>query len=274
MDNTNYLRIFDKHLSEDPNIFWLNVLNNDGLCRIVTDYQIFSPKEKMQQYYLTSMGIKLGQALEELFSVLLIEAGADFSINRREAVEGYDCDQIFRFNNKIVLIEQKIRDDHDSAKKRGQVDNYKHKKEELFSNEEEVYSCMWFIDPLFYKNKKYYVEELGAEEVLYGNEIERFLAEVFEDERCKGISNKLISLLREYRNTIKPVEHGEAIQIDYTQLQPKALWQFLVTIDTSPELLELFGKMDYAELLVSLKKKRATDYTKKAISLLEGKVNE
>jgi hypothetical protein len=39
-------------------------------------------------------------------------------------------------------------------------------------------------------------------------------------------------------------------------------------------LLELFGEMDYVELLTSLKKKRATDYTKKAISLLEEKVNE
>jgi hypothetical protein len=274
MDTTNYLRVFDKHLSEDPNIFWLNVLNNDGLCRIVTDYQIFSPKEKMQQYYLTSMGIKLGQALEELFSVLLDEVGADFSINRREVVDGYDCDQIFRFNDKVVLIEQKIRDDHDSAKKRGQIDNYKHKKEELLSNEKKVYSCMWFIDPLFSKNKKYYVEEVGAEEVLYGNEIENFLAEIFEDERCKGINNKLITLLREYRNTIKLINHEEAIQIDYMQLQPKALWQFLVAIETSPELLELFGEMDYVELLTSLKKKRATDYTKKAISLLEEKVNE
>lgn len=271
MEYNKYLHVFKKHLSEDTNTFWLNVLNNDGLCRLITDYQIFSPREKMQQYYLTSMGIKLGQALEELFSMLLAELGAEFSLDRRKTIEGYDCDQIFRFNNKVVLIEQKIRDDHDSSKKRGQVENYLHKKEELGSVNQTVLSCMWFIDPLFTKNKKYYIDTLGVDEVLYGKEIEKFLAIVFEDNRCDGISEKLVNLLRDYRKIISSAQSPMSVQIDYTQLQPKALWQFLVAAQSYSELIDLFGEPNYTEILKMLKQKRATDYTKKAIALLEEK---
>lgn len=269
-----YFQILNQHLQEDKNEFWTKVLNSDGISRIITGFQIYSLKEKMQQYYLTSIGIKLGQALEALFQELLIEQGANFSINRRQAVEGYDCDQIFEFQGKIILIEQKIRDDHDSAKKRGQVENYLHKKDVLNNEYNNVLTCMWFIDPLFSKNKKYYFEELGASEVLYGKEIDDFLMQVFGDNRCQGIWDKVQNILNEYKSEIVKSDITDNINIDYNSLQPKALWQLIEAVIACPELLNVFANFDYSKISKLLKTKRPTEYTKKAISLLEEFINE
>lgn len=269
-----YFQILNQHLQEDKNEFWTKVLNSDGISRIITGFQIYSLKEKMQQYYLTSIGIKLGQALEALFQELLIEQGANFSINRRQAVEGYDCDQIFEFQGKIILIEQKIRDDHDSAKKRGQVENYLHKKDVLNNEYNNVLTCMWFIDPLFSKNKKYYFEELGASEVLYGKEINDFLTQVFGDNRCQGIWDKVQNILNEYKSEIVKSDIIDNINIDYNSLQPKALWQLIEAVIACPELLNVFANFDYSKISKLLKTKRPTEYTKKASSLLEEFINE
>lgn len=61
----------------------------------------------------------------------------------------------------IYLIEQKIRDDHDSAKKRGQFDNFKKKYTTLkkLYPQSNIIATMWFIDESLIKNKKYYTEQ-------------------------------------------------------------------------------------------------------------------
>lgn len=38
-----------------------------------------------------------------------------------------NIDQCFKRGNKVYFIEQKIRDDHDSTKKRGQIQNFEKK---------------------------------------------------------------------------------------------------------------------------------------------------
>ena len=72
------------------------------------------------------------------------------------------ADQIFTDGKSIFLIEQKIRDDHDSTKKRGQFENFK-KKYTLLRNKYPnytIYASMWFIDDSLKKNKKYYSSEI------------------------------------------------------------------------------------------------------------------
>lgn len=123
--------------------------------RIVSPFQCLSLREKIKQNLLTSSNIVFGNKLENLMKDLLISRGAVYSLPRR--LEGYDYDQLCFYQDKIILIEQKIRDDHDSSKKRGQLDNYLDKRTlimDLYPNHKLI-SFMWFIDPSFKKIKSF-----------------------------------------------------------------------------------------------------------------------
>lgn len=94
-------------------------------------------------------------------------------------------DQFFKIGEKIYFIEHKIRDDHDSTKKRGQIENFEKKLtavREIYKNKE-VSGIMYFIDPSLRKNKKYYKEKLISlsenykvdTQLFYGGDIFKYL---------------------------------------------------------------------------------------------------
>lgn len=64
-------------------------------------------------------------------------------------------DQVFSHGNTIVFIEQKIRDDHDTSKWRGQWDNFSLKLSALTEiySEKRVVGVMWMIDDNFRRNE-------------------------------------------------------------------------------------------------------------------------
>jgi hypothetical protein len=74
--------------------------------------------------------------------------------------EEYNIDQLFKNpkNGIIYLIEQKVRDDHDSTKKRGQFNNFEVKYYEVSRqySSNKIIPIMWFIDPSLVKNRRYY----------------------------------------------------------------------------------------------------------------------
>jgi hypothetical protein len=73
------------------------------------------------------------------------------------------CDQYFCTpdRTKYYLIEQKVRDDHDSTKKRGQIENFRKKLEYLKTlHGPSLSGIMYFIDPALHKNEGYYRKEL------------------------------------------------------------------------------------------------------------------
>lgn len=265
-----YYTIFDKHLKISPAQFLTEIINDGNLNRLVTDFQVLPLKDKIQQCYFTSMGVKLGRALEDIIQLYLTKKGANFNLDRRKVVEGHDCDQIFTFGDKTILIEQKIRDDHDSSKKRGQVENYLKKREVLLENFSNVFCCSWFVDNTFKKNIKYYIIEL-KDEVCYGKEIENFLLKVFEDDRCSGMYSEIISIFKNYRQTYNKIDIFSNLQLDYCQLQPKGIWELLIALKDNPDLETiLFSKgLDKVQLLKYLRGKRSSEYTKKAIVFLE-----
>ena len=94
--------------------------------------------------------------------------------------DALSVDQFFDDGSTYFLVEQKIRDDHDSTKKRGQYENFKKKYyllRNLFSYAR-ISATMWFIDDSLVKNKRYYMEEADAEtlsdvdiNILYGREL-------------------------------------------------------------------------------------------------------
>ena len=73
-----------------------------------------------------------------------------------------DLDQLFADEEYIYFVEQKVRDDHDSTKKRGQIDNFEKKIIELLKlyNENQLKTYTYFIDPSLIKNKNYYKEKI------------------------------------------------------------------------------------------------------------------
>ena len=96
-------------------------------------------------------------------------------------------DQLFEYDNKIFMIEQKMRDDHDSTKKRGQFENFVKKIDylkEKYPNKT-INAGMWFVDNSLRKNKKYYnkkIEETHKNNVqmflFYGSEFTDYLDKV------------------------------------------------------------------------------------------------
>jgi Holliday junction resolvase-like predicted endonuclease len=122
------------------------------------------PKAKLLQNLLQSHEIKFGEALENLFEKYFEKEG--FEILEKKMVKNGDhlnLDQLFTDKKYIYFVEQKVRDDHDSSKKRGQINNFEKKIETLLEiyKESELKAYTYFIDPEFQKNKRYYQNELN-----------------------------------------------------------------------------------------------------------------
>jgi hypothetical protein len=120
-------------------------------------------KAKVLQNLLQSNEIRFGDALEILFEKyfeLLHYTNLDKKVECNE--DSLDLDQLFKDSNFVYFVEQKVRDDHDSTKKRGQIGNFEKKIVALLEayTEKELKCSMYFIDPNLVKNKKFYNEEI------------------------------------------------------------------------------------------------------------------
>jgi len=83
---------------------------------------------------------------------------------QREGEDDLTCDQYFctADRRQYYLIEQKVRDDHDSTKKRGQIENFRRKLVYLKSLHDTSFSgIMYFIDPALHKNETYYRQAIS-----------------------------------------------------------------------------------------------------------------
>jgi Holliday junction resolvase-like predicted endonuclease len=156
------------------------------------------PKAKILQNLLQSHEIRFGDAFETLIEEYLREFG--YEILEKRFVNSDDdelnLDQCFKASDTIYFVEQKIRDDHDSTKKRGQIANFEKKLSEMVDkyNESNLVGIFYFIDPDLQKNKNYYKAELekmtrdyGVKLYLfYGKELFNFLnREITWDEILK-----------------------------------------------------------------------------------------
>jgi len=152
--------------------------------RYVGLFRPTKPKGKLLQNLLQSHEIKMGDAFEVLFEEYFKIFGYQI-LPKNFTSERLDIDQCFEYKNKIYFIEQKIRDDHDSSKKRGQIDNFENKLKLMIDQygEERLIGIFYFIDPDLKKNENYYMQELSNMEkdynvkiyLLYGKELFEFL---------------------------------------------------------------------------------------------------
>lgn len=153
-----------KIFGEDLNYeILLTVLKNPK--RYIGLFRITNAKTKLIQNITQSCEIKFGDFIEEILNEYIIEMGyeaLDKNIGFDEDNNKLSADQVFKDKHTLYLIEQKIRDDHDSTKKRGQYANLIKKIKTLKQNfpSYNIIACMWFSDDKLKKNKKFYEEQI------------------------------------------------------------------------------------------------------------------
>ncbi|EIC5480460.1 restriction endonuclease, partial [Campylobacter upsaliensis] len=158
-------RLDDRIFGEDLNYeILLTVLKNPK--RYIGLFRITNAKTKLIQNITQSCEIKFGDFIEEILTEYISEMNyelLDKNIGFDEERNRLNADQIFKNNGVIYLIEQKIRDDHDSTKKRGQYSNLikKIKTLKLKFPSYQIRACMWFSDDSLKKNKKFYQEQIS-----------------------------------------------------------------------------------------------------------------
>lgn len=170
MDYKKFCSILNKHIFEGEK---REILKNiaERPERFIGLFRPTKPGAKILQHILSSHEIRFGDAFEELIGEILREL--NFSILDKAIVgengESLSLDQYYECKGIYYFIEQKVRDDHDSTKKRGQISNFETKLETLYKkHQDKLVGIMYFIDPDLSKNKNYYLPELKRLSEFYG----------------------------------------------------------------------------------------------------------
>jgi hypothetical protein len=205
MNYQKFCAILNKHIFEGE--------KRDLLQRIAYTPERFvglfrptKPGAKILQHLLQSHEIRMGDALEEIIEEILKSFG--FIVLSKTIVnksgETLSLDQYFTDGKIYYFIEQKVRDDHDSTKKRGQISNFEAKLEILHKKHgSELIGIMYFIDSDLSKNKNYYLQELKKLEKFYGVELYLFYGkELFEYLKKLEIWDNVILWLKQWKDSL------------------------------------------------------------------------
>ena len=170
MNYEKFCSILNKHIFEGEKRQLLkNIAERPE--RFIGLFRPTKPGAKILQHILQSHEIRFGDAFEELIEEILREL--NFSILNKSIVgengDSLSLDQYYEGKGMYYFIEQKVRDDHDSTKKRGQISNFETKLETLYKkHKDKLVGIMYFIDPDLSKNKNYYLPELKRLSKFYG----------------------------------------------------------------------------------------------------------
>jgi len=207
MDYDNFCSIMNKHIFKD---------RKKELLRIIAEKEFYIGRftllkgddilNECLQHLLQSHEIRMGDALEEIVEEILKDMG--FTVldknMRNEKGETLSLDQYFMDGEIYYFIEQKIRDDHDSTKKRGQIGNFEDKLEVLHKKHNaHLIGLMYFIDPELSKNKGYYQEELKRLENFYGVRTMLFYGkELFDYFRAPEVWDNILVWLKQWKESL------------------------------------------------------------------------
>lgn len=192
MNKKRIEEIFNKHFKELGKYFDKKVIQNKE--KLFDDfYHVpLSTKDLISGTIFNTCNIRYGDFLEEIINEFLIENGDIISLEDKQK-GNYDL--LFKIDDILYVGEIKIRDNHDSTKKKGQISNLTEKaslQKEKNPNLK-VMAIFFFIDPNEKKNGKFYLEELKScidkhlfddAKVFYGDEI-------FDELRLTNEWNKL-----------------------------------------------------------------------------------
>ena len=265
--------ILIRHIAQDKQQKALELLDKpDSSKRIINPLIPYDICSKFNNYYSTSNAICYGDALEEILNTFLQEK--EGYILSRDTVPDKDCDCLFQYDNKTILIEMKVRDDHDSTKKVSQVNNFNIKMEYLIRNYSNVIGVMWFVDPSFSKNSNYYKGIIGIEKVLYGVDIEEFLRNIFGDNRCDGLFDFIVQITMAYNQT-NHTTYTESLNIDYHKLSSMQLRNLISNRFLYKDAIKFFlGNVELQELLEYVHTLPKYQTAKEVSIILEEYINE
>ncbi|HPD18409.1 MAG: restriction endonuclease [Candidatus Goldbacteria bacterium] len=206
MDYKKFKKIFNFEIFEESKAELIEKIAKNPE-RYIGLFRPTKPRAKILQNLLQSHEIRFGDAFEILIEEYL--KIFDFKIlNKNYATEDgekLDIDQCFEKRGQIYFIEQKIRDDHDSTKKRGQIQNFEKKLNEMIKQhgEKKLIGIFYFIDPDLVKNKKYYNTELKRMAEAYGVRLYLFYGEeLFVFLKHKEIWKEIIIYLKKWKKEI------------------------------------------------------------------------
>ncbi len=243
MDYKKFCNILNKHIFEGEKRELLKKIA-DRPERFIGLFRPSKPGTKILQHLLQSHEIRFGDALEELIEEILKDLG--YSILPKSITtangEQLSLDQFFTDGKNYYFIEQKIRDDHDSTKKRGQIANFEAKLEELFKTyKNKLIGIMYFIDPDLVKNKNFYISELNRLNEYYKVPLYLFYGkELFEFLKSPEYWEKLLDWLTQWKESLPEIpeinfdtdpqdsfEEIKDLEIRYWRklLENKKLWE-------------------------------------------------
>jgi len=209
MNDKQFKKVFNETIFEKSKSDLLEKISKSP-NRYIGLFRPTKPKAKILQNLLQSHEIRFGDAFEKIIEEYLRIKGCtnlckSFTLNN----ETLKIDQCFskRENGeeRVFFIEQKVRDDHDSTKKRGQIENFEKKLNVMIGKyeEEKIVGIFYFIDPDLTKNKNFYQDELERMSqdynvktyIFYGKELFDFLG--FSD-----VWKEILKYLAEWKKDI------------------------------------------------------------------------
>jgi hypothetical protein len=172
--------------------------------RYVGLFRPTKPKGKIIQNLTQSAEIKFGNAFEKIIEEYFKE-NKFVSLEKKFHDEKLNIDQLFSKGNEIFFIEQKVRDDHDSSKKRGQIDNFE-KKLNLLQRKHPnkiLKSFFYFIDDSLSKNRNYYMSEIEKLSNAYGITIELVYGkELFDKLELSCVWSEIENHLKKWKSSL------------------------------------------------------------------------
>ena len=205
MNYEKFCTILNKHIFEGERKELLQKIA-DRPERFIGLFRPTKPGAKILQHLLQSHEIRFGDAIEELIEEILREFGyktLSKTILNKDG-ESLSIDQHFTDGKMYCFIEQKVRDDHDSTKKRGQISNFETKLETLQKKYgSNLFGIMYFIDPDLSKNKVYYTQELKRLEDFYGVKLRLFYGkELFAHLNHPEMWDKILLWLKQWKDNL------------------------------------------------------------------------
>jgi hypothetical protein len=170
---------------------------------------------------------------------------------------------------KVYFVEQKIRDDHDSTKKRGQINNFEKKIDALSAKygENGLVGYFYFIDPELNKNKRYYENEIKALSKAYG--VKLYLVygkEFFESIGENSAWEEILDYLRRWKKEVPEFPeinfdlNPEISFVELKDLEPKDFRKILSNEEIFEQIvMTLFPTGQTLELLLRHFKSKSSE---------------
>ena len=154
MNYNDAVIILNRHIFEASKLKLLERIASNPE-RYIGLFRPTKPKAKLLQNLLQSHEIRFGDAMESLVRAILADIGFSNLPQRLQATDGdtLSVDQYFTDGERYYFVEQKVRDDHDSTKKRGQLRNFEKKLDVLYTaHRDSLIGIMYFTKVMhFYR---------------------------------------------------------------------------------------------------------------------------